>query len=70
MPPTVGDVNQSGVVDITDVHVMIDHQFISLAPLVCVDEGDINFSAEIDITDLQIMIDYQFISLDPFPPCP
>jgi len=70
IPPTVGDVNQSGNVDITDISVMIDHQFLSLAPLVCTEEGDIDFSREIDITDLQIMVDYQYLTLDPFPPCP
>jgi len=57
---TVGDVNQSGGVDITDVQVMVDHQFLSLQPLVCFDEGDIDFSGGIDITDLQTMLDYQY----------
>jgi len=70
VPETVGDVNQSGEVDITDIQVMIDHQFLSLAPLVCVEEGDINFNLDVDITDLQIMIDYQFLSLTDFPACP
>lgn len=69
-PPTVGDVNQDDIVDITDIQVMVDHQFLSLDPLICVDEGDINADAGVDITDLQIMIDYQFISLTDFPPCP
>jgi hypothetical protein len=70
IPTSVGDVNQSGDCDITDIQVMIDHQFLSLIPLVCVEEGDINFNLEVDITDLQIMVDYQFISLTAFPPCP
>ncbi len=68
--PSVGDVNQSGDVDITDIQVMIDHQFLTLTPLVCIDEGDINFNLEVDITDLQIMIDSQFLTLTPMPPCP
>ena len=70
LAPTVGDVDQSGGVDITDVQVMVDHQFITFEPLVCVDEGDIDFSASIDITDLQLMVDHQFITLEPFPACP
>lgn len=70
LPPTVGDVDQSGSVDITDLQVMIDHQFLTLAPLVCDEEGDVDFSLAIDITDLQVMIDYQYISLSEFPPCP
>ena len=70
IPPTVSDVNQSGDVDITDISVMIDHQFLTLEPLVCIEEGDINFSGDVDITDLQLMIDNQFLTLTPLPPCP
>ncbi|MCP4686265.1 MAG: hypothetical protein GY867_12575 [bacterium] len=67
---TVGDCNQSGGVDITDIQIMVDHQFLTFQPLICIDEGDIDFSGSVDITDLQTMLDYQFISLTPFPPCP
>jgi len=70
LPPTVGDLDQSGGVDIVDIQVMIDHQFLTLQPLVCFEEGDINSNVVVDITDLQIMIDYQFLSLTEFPPCP
>ncbi len=70
LPPTVSDVNQSGDVDITDISVMIDHQFLTLAPLVCDEEGDLDFNGDVDITDLSLMIDSQFLSLTPLPPCP
>jgi len=70
LPPTVGDVNQSGIVDITDISVMIDNQFLTLTPLVCLAEGDIDFSGITDITDLSILIDNQFLTLTPLPPCP
>jgi len=70
LPPTVSDVNQSGNVDITDISVMIDHQFLTLVPLVCDAEGDLDFSGEVDITDLSLMIDNQFLTLTPLPPCP
>lgn len=70
IPPTVGDVDQSGVVDITDIQVLVDNQFLTLTPLVCFDEGDIDFSGMVDITDLQFLIDNQFISLTPLPACP
>ncbi len=70
LPPTVGDVDQSGGVDITDISVLIDNQFLTLTPLVCEEEGDIDFSGVVDITDLSILIDNQFLSLGPLPPCP
>jgi hypothetical protein len=70
IPPTVGDVDQSGGVDITDVQVLVDNQFLTLTPLVCEAEGDLDFSGVVDITDLQILIDNQFLTLTPLPPCP
>ncbi len=69
-PPTVGDVDLSGIVDITDVSVLIDNQFLSLAPLLCEVEGDLDFSGTVDITDLSVLIDNQFLTLTPLPPCP
>jgi len=70
IPPTVGDVDQSGTVDITDISVLIDNQFLTLTRIVCEDEGDVDFSGAIDITDLSILIDNQFLTLTPLPPCP
>jgi len=69
-PPTVGDIDQSGIVDITDISVLVDHQFISFEPLVCEEEADVNLSGTLDITDLSAMIDNQFINLTAFPECP
>jgi len=68
--PTVGDANQSGGVDITDISVMIDNQFLTLAPLPCDEEADLDFSGMVDITDLSILIDNQFLTLTPLPSCP
>ncbi len=78
LPPTVGDVDQSGGVDITDVSVLIDNQFLTLTPLNCEEEGNINYPGSghattdtvVDITDLSLMIDNQFLTLTPLPPCP
>ncbi len=70
LPPSIGDVDQSGMVDITDLQRLIDNQFLTLEPLVCEAEADIDFSESIDITDLQWLLDHQFLSLDPLPPCP
>ncbi len=78
IPLTVGDVDQSGGVDITDVAVLIDNQFLTLTPLMCEEEGNINYPGSgyettdmvVDITDLSILIDNQFLTLTPLPPCP
>ncbi len=70
IPPTVGDVDQSGGVDITDISLLVDNQFIDLTPMGCVAEGDVDFSGIVDITDLSILIDNQFLTLTPLPPCP
>ncbi len=70
LPPTVGDINQSGGIDITDVSVMIDNQFLTLTAMVCDEEGDVDFSGVVDITDLSILIDNQFLTLTPLPECP
>jgi hypothetical protein len=78
IPPTVGDVDQSGGVDITDVQLLVDNQFLTLTPLICKDEGNINYPGSgygvtdtlVDISDLQLLIDNQFLTLTPLPPCP
>ncbi|MCP4685343.1 MAG: hypothetical protein GY867_07830 [bacterium] len=70
IPPTVGDVDQSGMVDITDISVLIDNQFLTLTALTCETEGDVDFSGTTDITDLSIVIDNQFLTLTPLSPCP
>ncbi len=70
LPPTLGDIDQSGFVDITDISVLIDNQFLTLVPLVCDEEADIDLSGVIDITDLQTLVDSQFITLAPLPACP
>ncbi len=75
---TVGDIDQSGDVDISDIQLLIDNQFLTLTPLQCDEEGNINYpdsgyettDSLIDITDLQLLIDSQFLSLAPLPPCP
>ncbi len=70
IPPTVGDIDQSGGVDITDISVLIDNQFLTLTPLECEEEGDVDFSGTVDITDVSVLIDNQFLTLTPLPPCP
>ncbi len=74
---TVGNMDCiPGQVDMGDLTVLIDHLFISLDPLCCVDEGDVDLSGQpspepIDVTmgDLTVLIDHLFISLTPLPAC-
>jgi len=67
----VGDANNSGEDEptISDVSVLIDHLFITRAPLACYPESDINQSGgsyphteDITIGDISILIDYLFIT--------
>lgn len=69
---STGNVNCSpdDAVDITDIQVMIDNLFLTLAPLCCEDEADTDLSGIVDITDLQLLIDNQFLTLTPLPDCP
>jgi len=74
----VGDVDMSGGVDITDISILVDNQFLTLTPLVCEEEGNINYPGSgypvtdmvVDISDLSYLIDNQFLTLAPLPPCP
>ncbi len=70
VPPTLGDIDQSGAVDITDIQLLVDNQFISLTALDCSQEADMDLDRSVDITDLTILIDNQFLTLTPLPECP
>ncbi len=64
------DCDPSEMVDMGDLTVLIDHLFISLAPLCSETEANIDVSGIVDMGDLTMLIDHLFISLDPLPPCP
>ncbi|RKX25868.1 MAG: hypothetical protein DRP45_04940 [Candidatus Zixiibacteriota bacterium] len=85
VPPTVGDLDQSGQpaqynVDGADLSMMINALYID--PLngwdgICLEEADIDFSnqpdptiQDIDGADLSLMIDVLFINPGPLVPCP
>jgi hypothetical protein len=57
-------------IDIVDLTMLIDHLFITLAPLPSVDEANIDGQDRIDISDLTRLIDFLYISLTPLPGCP
>ncbi len=75
---SVGNMDATaGVVDMGDLTVLIDHLFISLKPLVCIEEADVDLSGQpnpqptdVDMGDLTVLIDHLFINLTPLPACP
>ncbi len=69
---TLGNVDESadGLVTMGDLNVLIDHLYISLAPLSCPEAGDIDGDGYVSMGDQTAMIDHLYISLDPLPPCP
>jgi hypothetical protein len=70
---STGNVDCSADMMITmgDLTVLIDHLFITLAPLCCPGEANTDGSLDQLITmgDLTALIDHLFISLSPLPPC-
>jgi hypothetical protein len=54
-----------------DLTVMIDHLFITLAPVCCVAEANVDLSPDgrITMSDLTVLIDHLFITLAPLPAC-
>lgn len=74
----VGDANFDGGYEptISDISFMIDHLFLTGAPLICYEEADVNQSAsgtptaaDITIGDISTLIEYLFISGDPVADC-
>lgn len=65
------DCDPDGIVDISDLSVMIDHMFILFTPLCCDSAANTDGDPEgiIDISDLSALIDYMFISFTPVSPC-
>ena len=63
----IGDPNLDGKIDITDLSLLIDNQFLTLTPLLCWGEADLDVSYTIDITDIMLYIDYSFLCDGPGP---
>ena len=61
---TLGDIDHTHGVDIADLQLLIDNQFISLAPIDPPRLGDVNGDCTIDVGDVQRMVDHLFISMD------
>ncbi len=64
------DCSWDNITDITDLQVLIDHLFLSLAPLCCPDEAEFDDTGLVDITDVQVLVDNLFLTLTPLTDCP
>ena len=67
---TTGDLDNDASVTMGDLTVLIDHLFVSLAPLACPAEADCDGSPGVTMGDLTVFLDHLFVSLAPMPPCP
>ena len=70
----IGNIDGSpdDAVSLGDLSALVDHLFISLSPVICVEEANVDMSPDGQITlgDLTRLIDFLFVSLTPLPPCP
>ncbi|RKX25732.1 MAG: hypothetical protein DRP45_05255 [Candidatus Zixiibacteriota bacterium] len=63
------DCDPTDAVDGADLSVLIDHLFISLDDLCCVNEASMDGLPGVDGADLSILINHLFINLTPLPLC-
>jgi hypothetical protein len=65
------DCGVDNLVTMSDLTALIDHLFISFAPLCCPPEANTDGSADDLVTmgDLTALIDHLFVSFTPLPPC-
>jgi PKD repeat protein len=64
------DCDPTDIVTMGDLTVLIDHLFISLAPVCCPSEANVDLIDPITMSDLTVLIDHLYISLAPLPLCP
>ncbi len=63
------DMDHSGGLDITDLSILIDYQFLTLTPPFPEEAANCDCLGVVDITDIQVLIDNQFLTLTPLPVC-
>ena len=56
----------------TDIAQLIDHLFITMTPLACVEEADVtgDLPHVVDIGDLMLLIDHLYLTGAPLANCP
>ncbi len=65
-----GDVDHSGVFDISDITYYVDWMFGGGPPPPCKEEADADGSGVLDISDLTYLVAYMFDGGPPPAPCP
>jgi len=63
------DLGHSGGLDVTDLSILIDYQFLTLTPPFPTDAANCDCLGGVDISDVQRLVDNQFLSLTPLPVC-
>lgn len=63
------DALASGIVDLSDLVILVDHLFIDFNPLRCPLEADLDGQTGVDLGDLIILVDHLFINFTPLSPC-
>lgn len=64
-----GNLDGIGSIDISDIVIMVDYQFLSNVPPQCILTADLDNSGDIDISDIVYMVDYMFTAGPPPIPC-
>ncbi len=63
------DLDHSGLLDITDLSILVDYQFLTLTPPFPVEAANCDCLGTVDIGDVQRLVDNQFLTLTPLPVC-
>ena len=63
------DMDHNGELDITDLQLLIDYQFLTLTAPFPLETANCDCLGDVDISDVQRLIDNQFLSLAPLPVC-
>ncbi len=69
---TTGNVNMAGIIDITDLSLLISYLTVNPAPVLpCPAEANVNGASIVDLTDLSLLISFLTITPAPvLPNCP
>jgi hypothetical protein len=62
---TLGDLDYNHTADITDLQILIDNQFLTLAPIYPEFIADVTGDCQADIADISRFVDHLFLTLGP-----
>ena len=67
---TTGNVNESGIVDLTDLSMLVSYLTGGITSLPCAEEGNVNGLGIVDLTDLSMLVSYLTGGGAVLPSCP